>query len=160
MSTTLQKPMDTFKDPDILKEDMQYAMQNVSIILQNARNVSGLIVSNPYNNDYKIQLRQLKLTLNEKIQILLDLNTYFTDSNSELNDNIKTLKNEITAIKNHNKTLLDGLNNIDERAEATDELINNYKYIYNVVFLKNWGLFLSIIICWIVLSAVFKKKQL
>jgi hypothetical protein len=37
-------------------------------------------------------------------------------------------------------------------------MINDYREIYDIKYLRNWGLFLSTIICIYTISVVYKKQ--
>jgi lipopolysaccharide/colanic/teichoic acid biosynthesis glycosyltransferase len=47
---------------------------------------------------------------------------------------------------------------VKNQNNASNEMIQNYKQIYNLDYLKNWGLFLSILIAALTIKKIFIQK--
>jgi hypothetical protein len=87
-------------------------------------------------------------TLSNDIQQNIDLiNTKYL----ELNELIKVEKKK-------NEELKDKLGTVKNQNNASNEMIQNYKQIYNLDYLKNWGLFLSILIAALTIKKIFIQK--
>lgn len=87
-------------------------------------------------------------TLSNDIQKNIDLiNTKYV----ELNELIKVEKQT-------NEKLKDKLGMVKNQNNASNEMIQNYTQLYNLDYLKNWGLFLSILIAALTIKKVFVQK--
>jgi len=76
--------------------------------------------------------------------------------NSQLVDLNALIKKE----KERNTTLKVKLGIVENKNNASNEMISNYKQHYNYGYLRNWGLFLSIIVAVFAIAKVFKKNQI
>jgi hypothetical protein len=59
--------------------------------------------------------------------------------------------------KDKNRELKRKLNVVDHKYNVSDEMINDYKIVYNTGYLRNWGLLISIIIVGFTISKIFHK---
>ena len=59
--------------------------------------------------------------------------------------------------KAKNRSLKRKLGIIDHNNNAAIEMIDNYKQIYNMSYLRNWALFLSSLICIMTIGKIYKK---
>ena len=77
----------------------------------------------------------------------------------ELNKKLLALDILIKQEKKENQTLKRKLGIVEQKNDSTDEMIHNYRQIYDMGYLRNWALFLSIIICGFTISKMFSVKQ-
>ena len=49
---------------------------------------------------------------------------------------------------------------VEQKANSTDEMIDNYSEIYDIGYLRNWGLFISIFVAGLCISKVFKQQNM
>jgi len=97
---------------------------------------------------------------------LTALNTgVFTTSNNVqrktgiINTNLGLLHTAITTEKEKNDTLKGKLAALNQKYNGSDEMISNYKQLYNIEYLRNWALFLGIIVAGTAISKVFKGQS-
>lgn len=102
---------------------------------------------NPYNNGYKQQLLNVYAEINKSLKNLFDLS-------NDINAKIKTLKIEsnannekIESEKTTNASLKNDLGMLDGENSSANELISDYKNIYEDQYLQNWSILLSIFAC-------------
>ena len=78
------------------------------------------------------------------------------DSNTNLmNNQLFELDVAIQQEKKSNFKLKSSLGIVENKYNASNELITNYKEIYNSKYLRNWGLFLSILIIGIIVINIY-----
>jgi hypothetical protein len=79
---------------------------------------------------------------------------YNTD---KLNEKMNCLNIAINKERKINRKLKIGLGIIENKNDASEELINDYEQIYQLNYLKNFGLFLSIIVVFFVVKNMFSN---
>jgi hypothetical protein len=77
-----------------------------------------------------------------------------------MNTQLVELNNLIKEEKERNRTLKLKLGIVENKNNAASEMISNYKQYYDYGYLRNWGLFLSIIIAGVTISKVFKNNPI
>lgn len=130
----------------------------VNLLLDEFKSLYVLSIMHP--NDDEIQQRFQNITTNiNKLQ-----STLFSISNNiqvdinELNKKLFDLDILIRRERKKNKELKKKLGIVEHKNNSAFEMINDYKEIYNVKYLRNWALFLSTIICIFTISSMYKKQ--
>ena len=111
------------------------------------------------NNNAK-RLLTLKDNLNRHILDLFDDYTTLVSDSARLTNNLTNIKAQLDTLKLNNVSLKDELAHMSEMSEGSNELINDYKQLYNINYTRNWGIFMSIIFSCYVLSTMFKSKPI
>ena len=113
---------------------------------------------NPDYNEYQQAFEGIKGNLNEfNSRVFMLLNDVQSNTNN-INKNLIELNSLIDYEKKRNAELKKQLRNIKEEKYATTEMIDNYKEMYNNEYVKNWGLFLSILVAGFAISRVYTIK--
>ena len=93
-------------------------------------------------------------------------NDLFTLSNT-VDVDIDTMNKELVELddlikkeKEENRRLKLKLGIVENKNNASSEMISNYKQNYDYGYLRNWGLFLSIIVAGVTISKVFKNNPI
>jgi hypothetical protein len=76
----------------------------------------------------------------------------------KINKTLTSLNASITAEKTKNTDLKNKLGMLTEENNSTFIMITNYDQIYDLEYLKNWSLVISIFFSLYVISVVFKKQ--
>jgi hypothetical protein len=77
-----------------------------------------------------------------------------------INAQMVELNTLIKEEKERNRTLKLKLGIVENKNNAASEMISNYKQHYDYGYLRNWGLFLSIIVAGVTISKVFTNNQI
>jgi len=112
----------------------------------------------PENQEYQQQYENMIGGLNQIQSKLFTLDNDVQINIDKLNKAMITLDIEIKREREKNKNLKKKLGIIENKTNASSEMINNYNEIYDIRYLRNWALTLSTIICIITISYVFKKQ--
>ena len=136
-----------------LKNKLPYLLEiyNKSFVLHNA---------NPEDNEYKQIFLTDKYNLDKIMNDLFLLGNRVSENLNKLNANLKTLYLEINSLKEKNSKLNKNLQNFDQNNDKTDELFNNYKESYEIQYLRNWTIALSIIISISIMRYIFKPTTI
>ena len=148
-----------FEKPENLLSTIQTLQEQIQPILDDFVKYYVSYNSNPTNSEYQQMYNNIKSNLNNiNSQLFIISNT--VDSNtSSISKNMLKLDKSIDKMKKESNVLKKKIGVIGEKMNSADELIDNYKQMYEMGYLRNWGLFLSIIGSCVLLSIVFKKKQ-
>jgi hypothetical protein len=96
---------------------------------------------------------------------LEEVGTKFFTLSNDIQKNIDIINTKyieldelIKVEKQTNENLKDRLGMVKNANNASNEMIQNYKELYNLDYLKNWGLFLSILIAALTIKKIFIQK--
>ena len=101
---------------------------------------------NPEYQEYQNIFENIKENLNTVISQLFSLSNDVQLNTNKINEKLFSLDFLIKREKEKNNEFKSKLGIIQQKTSASSELISNYKDIYNLEYLRNWALFLSIII--------------
>lgn len=141
------KQLETIKTqlPMILVDFQKYY---VLYYLKSTSDVNGQMLESVKGNITK--LGNELFTLSNTVQADIDT----------MNTQMVELNNLIKEEKERNRTLKLKLGIVENKNNAASEMISNYKQYYDYGYLRNWGLFLSIIVAGVTISKVFKNNPI
>ena len=131
---------------------------SVNLLLDEFKQVYVMYKMYPTNEEIQQHYQNMILNI-EKIQsdlfsisnnVQVDINTINTLL-LQLNTLIKKEKETNTEFKKQ-------LGIVESTNNSAYEMINDYKEIYNIKYLRNWALILSTFLCIYTISIVFKKQ--
>jgi hypothetical protein len=102
--------------------------------------------TNPSNTAYQSMLNSIKASIMTSINNLTSTSNNLNSESSKLVSVLENLNASITQEQKKNAKLSDKLDLYEKQNTSTGVLINDYKTIYNLAYVQNWGLFLSIIV--------------
>ena len=115
---------------------------------------------NPEYNEYQQMFENIKTNLQT---INTDLVTIITDiekKTENINHKLGIIDIAIKKEKDKNKNLKKKRGLVYNESNGSTEMIYDFKNIYNNNYLKNWALFLGIILSIILLSTLFTSKHI
>ena len=113
---------------------------------------------NPENNEYQQMFENIKNNLNNINSQLFVIKNNVQSEIDKLNKNMVNLNKLIQNDKEINTDIKKKLRNIYNKNYSTYELISDYNKMYDIEYLRNWALLLSIILVCIIVSRTFKPK--
>jgi len=146
--------------PEKLNLDLQTLYKQVPTILDDYKKAYLFYNKNPQNNEYQQKLETVTNQLNNIASKLFMLYNNIETNTDEINKKLFIINILIENAKEKNKKLKRKLGFVEHRHNITDDMINDYKLIYNIGYLRNWGLVLSIIIVGFTISKVFTNKNM
>jgi len=131
---------------------------SVDLLLDEFKQIYVIAKLHLNNEDIQEKYQEMISNIN-KLQANL-----FSISNS-IETNINTINAKLIEIdvliqkeKNIHKELKRKLGIVEHTTNSSNEMINDYKEMYNISYLRNWGLFLSIMIGIFATGYIYKKK--
>jgi len=100
---------------------------------------------NPLNNEYQKMFENIKNNMDTITSKTLSLSNSVESGITTLNTKMETLDSLIKKEKEKNNGLKKKLGIIEQKGNSSEILINNYKQLYDINYLNNWSLFLSIV---------------
>jgi len=109
---------------------------------------------NPANNEYQQMFENIKNNLDSVNSKTNELSNNVDKLINNMNTKLSSLDVLIKNEKEKNKQLKLQLGTIEQKENSANILINNYKQLYDINYLNNWSLLLSIIVAGFAISKV------
>lgn len=142
-------------NPDNFKSKLQALKQQYPAILADFKDYYVFYNKNPESPEYQQMYANIQANLSKVSadlhEILINIEHYA----ALLNEKVFCLNSFIVKEKRKNRMLKRRLGIVEEKSNAADELIYDYKNIYDEGYLRNWALFISIIITFIAVRNMY-----
>lgn len=151
---------ENFENPKKMIEVLQTLQEQMPNILDDFKKYFILYNKDPNYPEYQSMFENVKQQLN-KLSSTLFMTSNEVDLNTDkINKKFFELNVLIKKEKKVNQILKRKLGIIEQKGNSSDEMIDNFNEIYDMGYLRNWGLLLSILITWICISKVFKQQTI
>jgi len=149
---------ENFVNPDQFYQDLNALENSMPNFLNNLRSDFINFNLNPQNEEYQNAFQNDKNMLNTINNDTVELFKAVGESTMILNQALFELNNLIKEAKQENRELKSKLGILNNEMSASDELISDYKEMYNYGYLRNCGLILCIIIGGMLISKVYPSN--
>jgi len=146
-----------FKTPGIFKEKLQTLNKQLPAILADFKKYYVFFNKNPEYPEYQNSFENIKGNMNKLSSDLFILSNDVQSSTDELNKKLFALNVLIQEEKDRNRRLKLNLGIVEHKNSAATELIYDYKNMYSEGYLRNWALFVSILIIGTSISKIRKN---
>ena len=148
---------DNFKTPGIFKEKLQTLNQQLPAILDDFKKYYVFFNKNPEYPEYQNSFENIKGNMNKLSSDLFMVSNDVESATNEINKKLFALNVLIQKEKERNRELKLKLGIVEHKNSAATELIYDYKNMYSEEYLRNWALFLSILIIGSSISKIGKN---
>ena len=148
---------DNFKTPGIFKEKLQTLNQQLPAILDDFKKYYVFFNKNPEYPEYQNSFENIKGNMNKLSSDLFMLSNDVQSATGELNKKLFALNVLIQEEKERNRKLKLSLGIVEHKNNAATELIYDYKNMYSEEYLRNWALFISILLIGVSISKIGKN---
>lgn len=131
---------------------------SIDIILDEFKKIYILSKTYPQNQEYQQQYANIRSNLNEIQSKLFVISNDIQSNTNNINKRLFELDALISEERNKNKMLKKKLGLVEHKNNSASEMINDYKEIYNINYLRNWSLSLSILLCIMTIGSIYKKS--
>ena len=146
------------KLPDEFLNKLNILKEQLPSILDDFKKYYVFYNKNPENNEYQQMFENIKTNLNSiNSQLFMVKNN--ESKTDKVNKNMVQLNKLIQQDKKINTDVKKKLRAIYEQNYSAFELISDYNKMYEIEYLRNWALLLSIILDCFVVSRVFLSKK-
>ena len=159
-TNTNNEIVNNYSEPNALIEKLHESKDKLPFILENFTKSFVLYNKNPEDNEYKQIFQTDKSNLDKIMHDLFLLENNVSTNINKLNSNLENLYLEIEVLKEENKQLKKKMKLFDQQNDTSDEMINNYKEFYEIQYLRNWAIALTILISIGIMSSIFKPTTI
>jgi chromosome segregation ATPase len=139
-------------------EELNTLKSQLPAILVDYQKYYVLSKLHPENAEYQQIFQNIQSNLNDINSKLFILSNDVQSNTNKINAHLLSLNESIKDEKAKNKNLKSQLNIVENNNNASTELITNYMEMYDSGYLRNWALFLSILIVGTLITKNFKNS--
>jgi hypothetical protein len=147
-------------NPKLFNEQLIALTEKLNPIIDEFQKMYVLHKSDPNYDEYRSSFNSIKENLNSELSDLFLLNNSISSDQFDLEKFVQKLNIRIDETREQNKILGKYESNLDNSVNASVEMINDYQTLYDIQYLKNWGIFLCILISSILTLKVFKPMEI
>ena len=149
-----------FQEPKNFIEKVITLQQQMPHILDDFKKYFVLYNKDPNYPEYQNMFENVKSNLTTLSSSLFMVSNEVDSNTDKISDVFNRLDILIKKEKRANIMLKRKLGIVEQKANSTDEMIDNYSEIYDIGYLRNWGLFISIFVAGLCISKVFKQQNM
>jgi len=157
--TNEQQFMAQFIKPEFFTERVETMQQQLPPILDDFNKYFVLYNKDPNNPDFENMFNNIKQNLNTIGSSLFMVSNDLDTNIDNINATYKKLDILIVKERKRNRELRRKLGLVERENDSSKELIDNYNEMYDMDYLRNWGLFLSTIVVGVYISKNFNLNQ-
>jgi hypothetical protein len=147
-----------FKSAQQFSDELKTLQQQLPPILDDFEKYYVFYNMNPSNNEYQQLFQNIKNNLDSINSKIFILSNNIEKEIDNINKKLLSLDMLIRKEKEKNIDLKIKLGIIKEKEDSADVMISDYKQRYDIGYVKNWAVFLSIIIAGFAISKVSSNK--
>jgi hypothetical protein len=151
--------IDDLTKPEVFLSQINTLKEKLTPILDDFKKYYVFYNKNPEYNEYQQMFENIKSNL-QKInsELFMTINNIEKDTET-INDRLQQIDQLIEQEKIKNRRLKRRLGIVEKKYNGSDELINDYKEIYNLDYLKNFALFYGVVLLGGILASRFVTTQ-
>jgi hypothetical protein len=155
------KPLNMFEfpPPTTFATALQSLQEQMASISDDFVNYYVAYMQNPGNTEYRQMYANIQSNINSINSQLFTLSNNVDSNTDAITQNLLLLDQNIQFLKYQNSNLKKRESIISEKNNSSDELISDYKQLYQESYLKNWALGLSICASFLVIYTVFQSNS-
>jgi hypothetical protein len=144
--------------PEQINEKLDVLNGSVKLLLDEFAKLYIITKMHPANEEYQQQYANMVSGLNQIQSKLFSASNDVQGNIDKVNKLMFQLDIEIKKEREKNKDLKRKLGIVENKSNASSEMIDDYTQIYDERYLRNWALGLSTLICIITIGTLFKNK--
>jgi DNA-binding ferritin-like protein len=149
---------DNFINPEQFTQQLQTLSEQLPSVLDDFKKYYVFYNRNPEYDEYISHFNIVKNNLNSINSKMFVLSNEVQTNIDDINEILINLNTSIGQLKTENNKTIKRLRGVKEKYNTANEMISNYKNIYEYNYLRNWGLLLSIVIAGFSISVIYKNK--
>ena len=143
----------------MFKEKINNLDNGVDILLEEFKKLFVIVHMHPTNQEYQQQYQNVVNNLSSVLSKMFAVSNDIQSNVNSINKKLLEYNKLITEEKKQNKQLELQLGIVENKNYAANEMITDYKDIYDKRYLRNWSLLLSSILCLFAIGIVYKKPN-
>jgi hypothetical protein len=148
--------IDNFPNPNQFRSRLTALNEQVAPILDDFKKYYVFFNMNPENTEYQQMYQSIQGNMTRLNSDLFVLSNEVQSQTDEINTYLFELDESIREKRAENTRLKERLGIVEHENNAASEMISDYVTTYDMGYLRNWSLFLSILVAGTVISQVYK----
>jgi len=149
---------ENFMKPEQFNEKLEVLNGSVNLLLDEFKKIYIISKMHPANQEYQQQYANMVAGLDQLQSKLFSASNDVQVNIDNINKAMIALDIHIRKEREKNRELKVKLGIIENKSNASSEMIDDYTQIYDKRYLRNWALGLSTIICIMTIGSLFKKQ--
>lgn len=145
--------------PDIYQNQLNTLKSQMPQILDDFKKYYVFFNKDPTVNEYQQIYDNIKNNLQSLNSKLFQINNSIQSDTEKINNELNVLNEEIDNEKNKNIKFKNVYGNLDNKYNASQQLIMDYKNNYNLIYLNNCALFIGSIFTTYIIYKVYKPSN-
>jgi hypothetical protein len=145
-------------EPNKFNEQLNVLNNSVDLILDEFKKIYVITKMHPENEEYQQQYANIISGLNQLQSKLFTASNDVQVNVDKINKAMIELDIKIKKERENNRELKRKLGIVENKNNASSEMIDDYEQIYDERYLRNWALGLSALICIMSIGSIFKKQ--
>lgn len=145
-------------NPKIYTNKLNEINSNIILLLDEFKTVYVNSKIHPANEEVQQRYEKMTDNINLLQSKLFAISNETQSSINDINEKLLKINESIQKEKKQNRKLKRHLGIAENKSNSAEEMYDDYKELYNVKYLRNWGLFLSMLIGIYTISKVYKKN--
>jgi len=146
-----------FKNPEEYINKLDEKNGGMDLLLDDFKKIHVTAKMDPENEDIQAKYQDIISNINQLQLKLFPLSNDIQANVDDMNKQLSELDRLIRIERDKNKKLRQKLGMVEDKNNSSLEMINDYKEIYQINYLRNWALFLSTIICIFTIKTIYKN---
>lgn len=157
---SIENQINNLIKPENLTKKLKTLNLKLPYILDEFKKYFVFFNKNPEYQEYQNMFENIKDNLNTINLELLSLLKSVQSSTEDINKLFFAFDILIKKEKKKNKELKKKLGIVEHKNNASFEMISDYQLIYDLFYLRNWGIVLSVLVVGFSILKVFKKPTI
>ncbi len=136
-----------FPKPSSYTSKIEELNDSKNLILDEFRKVYIISHTNPNSQEYQQQFANASSQLDQVQSNLFSIGNEVQSNTDTMNNSLLDLNVQIDNERKRNAKLHEKLGKVEQQYTSASGMISEYKEYYNINFLRNWALLLSIVLC-------------
>lgn len=141
-----------------IRQNLESIQSQIGSILNEYREYYILTNKEPDNEEYNSYYQTASNNIEQLKNRLFEIKNRIERNNSRLSGNLNVINRKINNARQNNNYLKNGINYTDDEYNASEEMIENFVDIYNLMYMKNFSLFIGVIGLGLFMSKNFSKE--
>ena len=130
----------------------------VNLLLDEFKRIYIIAKMHPNNEDVQQRYQNMITNINQLQSKLFSMSNNVQVNIDDMNKELLKIDLLIRMEREKNDGLKRKLGMLEDKNNSSSEMISDFNFIYNMNYLRNWGLFLSTFVCLFAINSVYKKQ--
>jgi hypothetical protein len=153
--STIHSIEHTLTKPEEFSQKVDILTQQWPSILDDFSKYYVFYHKNPENNEYQQLFHNIKQNMDSVQSQLFAVSTQLEENTHQINQELVHLDTLIQKEREKHRQWTSKVGKVKQKNNAVDELITEYKQMYDYGYLKNWGIFISILVAIYSISKIY-----